>query len=192
MGVLSDLRHAFLRWFYRRFFRLSVTKFTKAHAALVQQFHCGDKPWHEALNLWISTNDVFDDIDKFGTAVWIYRRGNKVVGYGSVGKTWRPYPPGQKQFLWVALIPMVAVQTDFQGRPRKAARDEKYAGQIMNHLIFEAKKLGLPDLALYVHAKNEQAKKFYRKFGFTYQGLARDGHEIMGRPIPVMREQSVA
>jgi hypothetical protein len=70
----------------------------------------------------------------------------------------------------ITLIPALGLQTHFQGKPEGVPDAEKYAVQIVNHLIYEARwKLTerQPYLALYVHPDNHRAVRFYReKIGF--------------------------
>lgn len=146
-------------------------------------FNCGNTEWQVALNIWITTNEVWDNIRDRGTSVWIYRRGNDLVGYGSVGTTARRYPPPKGNRLDLAIIPMLALQLPYQGEPQWAAKDDRYSGQIMNDLIFKARSYGLPHLVLYVHPNNEPAKGLYRKFGFQSFGLVNNGNEMMGLPL---------
>jgi hypothetical protein len=177
MSVLFSFLHAIRRAFYQRFYRVSITPFTAEMLPLVQDFDCGSDPWCGELNKWIKSGEAIADKDALGTQVWLYMRGKIVIGYGSVGTTRRPFNGSWKN---VVLIPMVAIQRHFHGRPRWAEKDERYSGQIMNHLLNEALQYRLADLILYVHPQNIGAKKLYTKFGFSMLGPVRGGHEMMG------------
>jgi GNAT superfamily N-acetyltransferase len=158
--------------------RLVAVEFTATSAPL-SGFSCGIEEWHLELNEWICTQKVLDSITQRGTKVWVYYLNNDIVGYGSLGVTERPPPPPGKNRRF-SIIPYLAVQTTYHGQPYGALRDDKFAGQIMNDLILKARQLGHPQLILYVHPKNDQAKAFYDKFGFSNEGLVRGGHELMG------------
>jgi ribosomal protein S18 acetylase RimI-like enzyme len=181
MRVLIRPKHALLRWFFRTFYRLSIVEFSAEHQQLVQGFVCGQEEWELPLAAWITGPEVLEDMDApRETKVWLYTRRGKVVGYGSVGKTWRPFPIGGKSYNWVALIPMVAIQTPYQGKPGLAAKAEKYSGQILYDLIEQSREYGLDMLLLYVDPRNIKAKALYRKWDFELLGTNRHGYEIMG------------
>jgi ribosomal protein S18 acetylase RimI-like enzyme len=141
-------------------------------------FSCGTEPWHEELNSWITTTEFQEVIKKYGTRVWIYRNKDEIVGYGALGTTKRPPPPPgpDREF---AIIPCLAIQTDYQGKPPGCSRDDKYSGQIMKDLILKARQLGPAVLILYCHPQNAQAAAFYDNFGFDNHGLIERNHHIL-------------
>jgi hypothetical protein len=182
MGVLTNLRHAIFRRYFSRFYQLDAIPFTRALRDKVKGFNCGDEEWERPLNEWITTDAVFHDMAAFGTSVLLYMLGEKVIGYGSIGVTRRPYPPTNHprrgDFRKMSIIPMVAMQLDYHGKPWCAGKDERYAGQIMNDLIGRARLLKESLLVLYVDPRNQKAKGLYRKFGFEHDGFTRDGDEV--------------
>ena len=181
MRVLLSLWHAALRSFYQRFYRLEAQEFSAELLPLVQGFDCGDEPWSRPVSAWIQNGDALADManPKYGTRVWLYWLRNRLVGYGSIGLTRRTIPPPAGPYVNVSIIPFFGVQRSYHRKPRWAARDERFAGQIMNDLIRAARDIGRPLLILYVHSRNTRAKRFYEKFGFEATGFIRDGHELM-------------
>ena len=153
---------------------------------LVSDFDCRESqdrdatPWEAEINEWIKADPSTKDGARYRTRrkeckVWLYlNEDDDLVGYGSLGRSkWPdvgtdPIVPNLVMTP-ITLIPALGVQTQFQGRPEGVLPAEKYAGQILNHLIYEARwKLTerQPCLALYVHPDNERAIKFYRKMEF--------------------------
>src|SRR5271169_2116361 len=109
--------------------------------------------------------------------VWLFLLRSRIVGYGTLGTTRRPIPAPSGPFTRCSIIPFFGLQLHYRGRPRWALRDERFAGQIMGHIIQEARQAGHPLLILYVHPNNAPARNFYRKFGFFATGALSEGHE---------------
>lgn len=91
----------------------------------------------------------------------------EVVGFGSLGTSNWNYPDPSAKRLTVAVIPAVAIQTKWWGKP-DGPREGRYSAQILDHLILEAAKLVLavPVLGLFVHPSNVRACKVYERAGF--------------------------
>jgi ribosomal protein S18 acetylase RimI-like enzyme len=139
----------------------------------VQNFTCGRKPWEVEVAVWIKSrsgdNSVLEDIEQFGTEVWLYRaEEGELVGYASLGANkWSvPMPQGPKQI--ISYIPFVGVHQTFQGEPKEAGRDDKFAYQILDDLIEHAagKRDRQPYIGLSVDRRNDRAIKFYQYRGF--------------------------
>jgi len=171
---------------------LATVPFTADLFPLVADFDCrADRsrpptPWEEDVNEWIKPETEPRPrywMNKKGSQcrIWLYIKeregveGYDVVGYGSLCRSkwpdvraepWRPDLPKEP----VSLIPSVGIQTPFQGQPSDVAPSERYSSQIIEHLIFEARKTmteRLPFVALYVHPENEKAIRLYRRCGFA-------------------------
>ena len=184
MGVLDDARRALQRGFYRLFYKLNRLEFCGELLPLVAEFECGSEEWETPLAEWISSGLAIEDMrPPRSSKVWLYKHRGQIVGYGSLGKTRRPYPTATDPHRIVAIIPMVAIQSRFQGKPLRASKQEKFSGQILYDLISEARKLGLPDLILYVDPRNVKAKKLYHKWDFTMLGRVRSGYEMMAMKL---------
>jgi GNAT superfamily N-acetyltransferase len=163
--------------------------FTPDLLDLVKDFDCGSEPYQMELADWIR-NDALQAVEG-GTLVWLYiTQTGDVVGYGSLGESnWR-YPDYQaKKRSKVLIIPAVALDKAYHGKPEGADRDARFSSQVMRHLIAEAQRwpTPMPALCLFVHPDNEGAIKLYTRFDFqpyphtyrdreknvTYQGYAR-------------------
>jgi ribosomal protein S18 acetylase RimI-like enzyme len=146
--------------------------------AEVQGFTCGPNRWDKEVAEWIKSrsgdNSVLVDIQTYGIEVWLYRtEEGSLVGYSSLGEnTWSlPLPKGPKYR--ISYIPFIGVHEHFQGEPRDAARDDKFAYQILDDLIEyaaekTAKRTDLhPVIGLSVDQENRRAIKFYQNRGFV-------------------------
>jgi hypothetical protein len=113
---------------------LSVEPFSLDKRPLVQHFHFGDEPYQREIEERIKGKDVETSIER-GTEVFLYRRGDEVVGYGSLGGTRRPWPPGQKKS-WdkFSIIPAVGLIPKYHGQPENVAPEKRYSSQILLHL----------------------------------------------------------
>ena len=134
--------------------------------AKVEDFDCGDEPHERELAEWIKTESV--TALARGTQVWLYATSEKeIVGFGSLGTSNWNYPDPSAKRLAVAVIPAVAIQKKWWGKP-DGPREERYSAQILDHLILEAAKLVLavPVLGLFVHPANVRACKVYERSGF--------------------------
>jgi GNAT superfamily N-acetyltransferase len=149
---------------------LRVRPFSADLLPEVQGFHCGDQPWQQEVADWLKDatgNDCAVRWIERGTQVWLYFTvDGALVGYGSLGTTtWRwPPPDGPKET--VSIIPSFAVQTPYQGQPRDAPPEGRYACQIIADLIARAKEQGTRILGLFVDRRNARATAFYRRIGF--------------------------
>jgi len=182
MGVLSGLWHALLRLYFRTFYRLEAEDFTAASLSAVQGFNSGDNPdWALPVNEWITGGGAVAALTaaKRRSATWLYWHRKKLVGYGSLGTTVRPVPPPRGPKIEVSIIPFFGVDRHYHGRPRWAARSERFSGQIILDLIGRARLLRLPLLTLYCHIQNKRAMRFYEKFDFKRTGAIRNDHELL-------------
>ena len=158
---------------------LSAEPFSLDKRALIVGFDCGDDSYQKELAEWIAGTDVEESLAK-GTKVFLYRddKGD-VVGYGSIGETRRPWPPGQKKTSdKFSIIPAVAIKRAYWGEPKGGARESRYSSQIMNDLIARARMLGHKVLLLYVHPDNVAAIALYGRFDFV-DGGEHKGYRIM-------------
>jgi GNAT superfamily N-acetyltransferase len=104
-----------------------------------------------------------------GTTVWLFGSSQgDLVGFGSLGKTrWAyPDPAGKKRFL--ALIPAVAIQRPFWGKP-EGPPEHRYSSQILQFLLARAQEMPdvEPAVGLFVHPDNQAAIRLYQRFGFA-------------------------
>jgi ribosomal protein S18 acetylase RimI-like enzyme len=178
---------------------LTKQVFTDADLTLpeVQSFHCGDERWDLEVAEWIKSasgeNSVIEDMKRFGTEVWLHRDDKgALVGYSSLGQTRYTWPFKSKKKELVSVIAFIGVHKYFKGEPKDAARDDKYAYQILDELLaYSAEKARAgtryPLIVLSVDEKNKRAIHFYenREFfdlkiprvdtamGITYVRMAR-------------------
>lgn len=177
---------------------LTKYPFSEADIALpeVQAFHCGDEPWDLEVAEWIKSrtgdNSVLVDVNTFGTEVWLYREAGTLIGYASLGERMFTWPLRSKKKELVSVIPFIGVQKQFQGEPRDAERDDKYAYQILDDLLANAAEKAMSGkhfalVTLSVDDRNKRAIRFYecREFvdlkiprldpdkGITYTRMAR-------------------
>jgi ribosomal protein S18 acetylase RimI-like enzyme len=161
---------------------LTVEPFSLDKRPQVQHFHFGDEPYQREVEEWIKGPDVEESLGR-GTEVYLYRLGDEIVGYGSIGETRRPWPPGQKK-IWdtFSIIPMVGLLPQYRSYPAGADRDQRLSSQILLHLIHRARSLAPPVLILYVHPENHPAIKLYERFGFTLGG-EKGGYLVMAMKL---------
>jgi GNAT superfamily N-acetyltransferase len=148
--------------------------FSAALLPAVQGFDCGDRPWEREVSAWIR-NDGIDgvlvDMEQRGTDVWLYATDDgNLIGFGSLGASAWNYPKPSSERIILNLIPYLGIQRRFQGQPIGAPRSERYAAQILDHLIFEASSHieRAPILALKVHRDNVRAIRAYETAGFRH------------------------
>jgi len=137
-----------------------------AHAELVRDFSCGDEPYERDRATWIQS-EAAETIARGGN-VWLYVTENRdVIGFGSLAVSRWNYPEPANRRVALALIPAVAVQKQFWGKP-DGPRDNRYSSQILDDLILTAAQLKLdaPILGLFVHPENQRAIKAYERAGF--------------------------
>ena len=148
---------------------LLVQSFSAALLPDVQDFSCGNEPWQVEVAEWIKGESKDNALTRMagGTEVWLYRNaGREVVGYGSLGKTeWR-WPPPKGPWEVVSIVPYFGVQTRFQGEPKDAPRDARFAYQILRDLVAKAACQGTRILGLFVDEDNKRAINFYEHVGF--------------------------
>ena len=134
---------------------LIAVEFTEQHLALVQDFACGDESYERELADWIRTEAVAA-VGR-GAKVWLYvTPAKEVVGYGSLAVTrWR-YPDPSSKRTALALIPAVAIQKRFWGKP-DGPKEGRYSSQILDHLVTEAASLpvAVSVLGLFVHPEKK-------------------------------------
>ena len=82
---------------------LKKTPFTELDLGFpeVQTFSCGGERWDVEVAEWIKSrsgpNSVLEDIERFGTEVWLYRTADgHLVGFSSLGQTTYIWPPKSK------------------------------------------------------------------------------------------------
>jgi len=163
---------------------LRAEEFTPEKSLHVASFSCGEDPWEEAISEWITGEGVVHSMVERGTRVWLYfiQDTDELVGYGSLGRTRRRWPPPDGEFINLSMIPMMGIQTIHQGEPRDDP--PKFSHQILGDLIYRARYDGNPLLVLYVHNKNEKAKRLYERFHFVPMSLEReDGYIIMSHRL---------
>jgi GNAT superfamily N-acetyltransferase len=145
---------------------LIAVEFTEQHLPLVQTFACGEESYERELAEWIRLDSV--SALNCGCKVWLYVTSEKeIVGYGSLGVTRWNYPEPSSKRAALALIPAVAIQKEFWGKP-DGPREGRYSSQILDHLITEAgtHPIDVPLLGLFVHPENHRAIKAYERAGF--------------------------
>ncbi len=149
----------------------------------VQKFDCGDAEYEREVELWIKGSGAGVDcaVNSMDRAerpsrVWLYELSDALVGYGALAQSeWRWL--GKKDpFIPVTLIVWVGLDKSYQGKP-PGPIEEKYAVQIMDDLIEEAKKDAVthPVLGLFVHKDNAKAIRLYRWYNFDDTGLTWKG-----------------
>jgi hypothetical protein len=137
----------------------------------VEFFDCGDGIWAQAAASWIRAPLEFPgalkSIRDYGTGVWLYYLGPFVMGFGAIGTNYWTRPGGERKE--IGFIPQVGLCVDFHGQPRNASLKERFAGQIMLHLLTQAKNDGLSEVGLLVDVENGRAIRFFEKVGFVQQ-----------------------
>ena len=104
-----------------------------------------------------------------GGKVWLYATENRdIIGYGSLAVSRWNYPESANRRVALVLIPAVAIQKQFWGKP-DGPRESRYSSQILDHLLSEAAwlKVDVPVLGLFVHPENKRAIKAYERAGFA-------------------------
>ncbi len=122
---------------------LRKVPFTEELLPDVQDFHCGDQPWEAPLAAWIKAgpdvkNGALDEMKKAAQKgkrldVWLHvNEAGDLVGYSSLGESnWR-WPLATDPRVPVNVIPNLAIQKPFQGKPSEPPR---YSKQILDHLF---------------------------------------------------------
>ncbi|MDB2318025.1 GNAT family N-acetyltransferase [bacterium] len=172
-------------------YQLFADEFTHADQPDMADLQCGEESWSRAATKWITSSEVIDSIEKFRTTVWTYRDSeDSIIGFGSLAPTGRqrwPPPDGKKSRL--LYIPQLGIDAKFRGYPQDPTW--RYSNQIMEHLLFQAKKMALkirdekpPSkhvnlLTLKVHRDNIPAQKVYERFGFVLLEGFEDKENLM-------------
>ena len=153
--------------------QLYAAEFTEADQARLVGFSCGDDSRSRHVTEWILGTDVLDSMQR-GTRVWLFETEQReVVGFGSIGTSIWKWPPPNGARTTVVIIPMLGIETRFQGQPSDP--NWRYARQIMSHLLAEGERIarewsGDADkkpqwLVLMVHRDNARAIRFYEQCG---------------------------
>jgi GNAT superfamily N-acetyltransferase len=145
---------------------LVVLPFTAELAGLVEAFACGEEPHERELADWIK-QDALAAMNR-GTSVWLFFTPEReLVGYGSLGKTQWSWPDSASNKVPIQIIPAVAIQKHFWGKP-EGPREDRYSSRILDHLVAEATERSdvSPLLGLFVHPANQRAVKLYQRAGF--------------------------
>jgi len=179
---------------------LKKSTFSEADIELpeVQAFYCGNEPWEKEVAEWIKSrsgdNSVLEDMRNYRTEVWLYRDpAGVLVGFGSLGQNKYTWPLKSKRKELVSVIPFIGVHKDFQGEPKGAKREDKYAYQILDDLLLcAAEKMDrYPLLTLSVDSRNTRAIQFYEWRDFVNLNLPKMQGEVtyvrMARPLEDIR-----
>lgn len=129
---------------------------------LVEDFDCGS----DALNEWLRTKALHNQRDG-GSRTWVVLDGQRIVAFyaSSTAVLMRSHATkragrNQPDPLPAVLLGRLAVDTEFQGRGLAAA--------LLKHFVL--KSLEIAEVTgvrlLLVHAKNDDARRFYLKYGF--------------------------
>lgn len=153
--------------------RLTAFEYRPEHAVECEDFDCGDEHQYEIdVASWIKGEKVDDSPDLAeslaqGTKVWIYKSdAGELVGYASLGTTRWKWPPPNGSPQEMTIIPWFGVQKVFQHEPAGAERKDRYAHQILGHVICRARDIGNEFLVLFVDDENTRAINFYENAGF--------------------------
>ena len=173
---------------------LFAEEFTTADQPYVAGLHCGDEPWSQAATEWITSSEVMDSIEKYGTKVWIYRNteaDDSIVGFASLAQTgWKKWPPPDGKRSRLLYLPQLGLDKQFRGFPPDP--NWRYSNQIMEHVIGQAISLAkqiqeekppkkhVDLLTLKVHRENIPAQKLYKRYGFELlDGFEDNEHLVM-------------
>ena len=168
---------------------LRWVEFKKELLGKLGGFSCGSEAYERELRDWLFIEA--EVAATHGTKVWLYfNRAGEFVGYSSLSLNQWKYPDPKSPKIPVAVIPNVAIDQRFFGKPT-GPPEERYSAQVMEHLIDEA--TGLPSqpvvMGLFVHQENKRAIRFYEKCGFTvfwrtYQDpVTKTVYQAMIRPL---------
>ncbi len=156
---------------------LRIAEFSAADLPRVQNFECGSEDWAVFAAEWIKDAPPFSgalqSMQRYKNKVWLYSveaLGEEyLVGFSSLGTTKWAIPPPDGPKRKVGLVPMIAVASNFQGKP-EGNDDKRYAHQIMEDVIEKSRQRGFRELCLFVHEKNVRAIKLYERYGFQVIG----------------------
>jgi len=108
---------------------------------------------------------------KYGTEVWLHWKEKvELVAVSSLGESKWSWPPPKGPKKLISVIPCVGLQRLFQGEPKEAPPEDRFAAQVLDHLIYEAKAKTNrePLIGLMVDEENKRAVRFYEKAGFAH------------------------
>ena len=135
------------------------------------EFDSGDEPREREAADWIRAPLGVDgalELLKGGDQVWLCGTPEDgLVGFGSLTNTrWR-WRTAKSKAAPLLLIPMLAIQRRFWGKPTGEASG-KFSNQLLGDLIFEAgrRQGGQALLGRYVHESNARAIRLCEKVGF--------------------------
>jgi ribosomal protein S18 acetylase RimI-like enzyme len=166
----------------------------------VADFDCGDEEWERPLADWIKAapnvkNGALQELRKRKGKldVWLHvNQANELVGYSSLGVSSWEWPTADDPRVPISVIPCVAIQRQFQGRPKDDP--PRYSTQILDHLIFEARKHTdrHPLLGLFVDPRNERAIRAYTAAHFEeyFRTYLEDGIEYKSMLLKLTRDPS--
>jgi hypothetical protein len=155
----------------------------------VQDFHCGDEPYEKEVADWLKGPDEpgvdcavnsIKDPDQ-PSRVWLYKVGEKIVGFGSLAKSkWRWPGKNNDGFVPLSVIIWVGVPKEFWGKP-EGPKEERYSAKILDDLLAEADSDAKTHsvLGLFVHKDNHRAIKFYKNSGFNDELVQRVDKEYV-------------
>jgi ribosomal protein S18 acetylase RimI-like enzyme len=148
----------------------------------VQDFCCGKEPWNDEVAQWIkntSSDDCALEWIKKGTKVWLFRNSKKeIVGYGSLGTTTWKFTDKNPEQQAIAIIPYFGLKEEFKGQPANAPPDQRYASQIIRHLIATAVLQNHKIIGLSVDKRNARAIAFYKKMNFIIRSTDKSYHRM--------------
>ncbi len=103
---------------------------------LFADFSCGDEPWSLAAAEWIQGSGVETSVTHYGTKVWLFRRDSddQLIGFGSLGRARRRWPPPTGPHINLQIIPQLAVDAIGQGAIVDAAHIHEFSDSRNNHL----------------------------------------------------------
>lgn len=159
---------------------LQVEAFSQSLLSAVQGFECGADLSAAFAAQWIKSPLPFPgalkSMEEHGNSVWLYFldvvaiEERHLVGFGSLGVTrWAIDPPdGPRRD--VGFIPMLAVASQFQGKPTIKGQ-RRYSHFIVEDLIGKARERGFRELCLFAHKENGRAIRLYGAYGFQPVGV---------------------
>ena len=98
---------------------LYAVPFVLEDRELFAEFSCGDEPWSQAAAEWLRGGGVEKSLTQHGTHVWLFRRDSddQLIGFGSLGRTRRRWPPPTGRHINLLIIPQLAIDIRFHGQP---------------------------------------------------------------------------